>query len=220
LFATIRVLNGHLNNCSTVPDDVVIEPGLDVAACVERVRQQDENAARRLVTHLYPLVIKLVRAYLPPRSSEEDLAQTVFMKVFARMDQYSGSVPLEHWVSRIAINTCLNQIAAEKVRPELRWADLSEEQVCVLERVANAGDNSLSDHGFAARELVDQLLIRLEPAERMLITLLHLEGHTPREVAKLTGWNSAVIRARAFQARRKLKNHFEKLMTEKNHEAH
>ena len=36
------------------------EPGLDLAACVERVRQRDEDAARRLLAHLYPLVLKLV----------------------------------------------------------------------------------------------------------------------------------------------------------------
>ena len=78
------------------------EPDLDVAACVERVRQRDEEAARRLQQHLYPLIIKLVRAHLPRRTSEEDLMQVVFMKIFANLGQYSGAVPLEHWVSRIA----------------------------------------------------------------------------------------------------------------------
>jgi len=187
------------------------EPDLDVAACVERVRHGDDNAALLLVAYLYPQVIKLVRAYLPRRSSEEDLAQTVFLKIFARMGQYSGKVTLEHWVSRITINTCLHQVAAEKARPELRWADLSEEQCAALEMVAAKCEDLLLDHGLAARELVGKLLAQLEPAERMLITLLHLEGHTPREVAKLTGWNSAIVRARAFQARRKLKKYFAKL---------
>src|SRR5688500_8965658 len=78
------------------------EPGLQVALCLKRVRCGDEYAARSLIQHLYPLVIKLVRSHLPRRTSEEDLAQTVFMKMFANLDQYSGTVPLEHWVSRIA----------------------------------------------------------------------------------------------------------------------
>ena len=78
------------------------EPDLDVAACVERVRQRDEEAARRRLQHLYPLVIKLVWAHLPRRTSEEDLMQVVFMKIFASLGQHSGAVPLEHWVTRIA----------------------------------------------------------------------------------------------------------------------
>ena len=114
------------------------EQSLDVAACVKRVRQRDEDAARALFRHLYPLVARLVRSHLPRRTSQEDLVQTVFMKVFANLDRFSGAVPLEHWVSRIAINTCLNQLAAEKARPELRWADLSEEQTEALEAVMAA----------------------------------------------------------------------------------
>jgi RNA polymerase sigma-70 factor, ECF subfamily len=200
---------------SVVSVNEMTESDLDVAACVERVRQRDEDAARLLMNHLYPQVIKLVRAYLPRRTSEEDLAQSVFMKVFARLDQYSGAVPLEHWVSRIAINTCLNQLAAEKARPELRWADLSEEQCQVLENLPSATGQLGPDDSLAAREIVEKLLTLLSPRDRLLITLLYLEGHTPREVQKLTGWNGTLIRGRAFQARRRLKKHFQKLMSEK-----
>src|SRR3954447_24131261 len=126
---------------------------LDVPACVERVRQRDEEAARLLLHHLYPFVIKLVRAHLPKRTSEEDLAQIIFMKIFANLDQYSGTVPLEHWVSRIAINACLNQLRIERVRPELRWADLSEEEAHVLQSLSATADEVHPDHHFASKEL-------------------------------------------------------------------
>jgi RNA polymerase sigma factor (sigma-70 family) len=191
------------------------EPSFDVAACVERVRRRDEDAARALFRHLYPLVARLVRSHLPRRTSQEDLVQTVFMKMFAKLDGYSGAVPLEHWVSRIAINTCLNQLAAEKARPELRWADLSEEQTEALEAVT-AGPEGLDPlQSLAAREIVEKLLAQLAPAERLVLTLLHLEGRTVAEVRQITGWNVPVIKVRAFRARRKLRKHFETLMAEK-----
>jgi RNA polymerase sigma factor (sigma-70 family) len=190
------------------------EPDLDVAACVERVRQRDEEAARQLQQHLRPLVIKLVRAHLPRRSSEEDLMQVVFMKIFANLGQYSGAVPLEHWVSRIAVNTCLNQIAAEKSRPELRFADLDEEQQQVIEDLAGSAADLQPGQALAASEIVEKLLSRLEPRDRLLLTLLHLEGRSPREVRHITGWNGVVIRVRAFRARKKLKAHLQKLMKE------
>src|ERR1051325_3234172 len=122
---------------------------LDVPACIKRVRQHDEEAARLLLHHLHPFVIKLVRAHLPRRTSEEDLAQTIFMKIFANLDQYSGAVPLEHWVSRIAINACLNQLRVERVRPELRWSDLSEEEAYVLQSLASTSDQVHPDQSFA-----------------------------------------------------------------------
>jgi RNA polymerase sigma-70 factor (ECF subfamily) len=188
------------------------ETGLDVAACVDRVRRRDEDAARLLVNHLYPLVLKLVRAHRPRRTEVEDLVQTVFMKMFANLDRYSGTVPLEHWVSRIAINTCINQIKAEVVRPELRWADLSEDQARLLEELATTSCELPPDQSLAARDVVEKLLESLEPRERLLLTLLFLEGRSYAEAAEVTGWSGLVIRVRVFRARQKLKKRFHELI--------
>jgi RNA polymerase sigma-70 factor (ECF subfamily) len=89
----------------------------DAGALVKAALQNDDEAARALVRQLYPLVSKIVRAHRPRRTQEEDLCQMIFIKVFQRLSQFSGKVPLEHWVSRVAVNTCLNQIEAEKIRP-------------------------------------------------------------------------------------------------------
>jgi RNA polymerase sigma-70 factor, ECF subfamily len=194
--------------------DVMDETVLDVPACIERVRQRDEEAARLLLHHLYPFVIKLVRAHLPRRTSEEDLAQTVFMKIFANLDQYSGTVPLEHWVSRIAINACLNQLRVERVRPELRWSDLGEEEAYVLQCLAATPDEVHPDQHFAAKELVEKLLERLSPEDRLVIQLLHIEGRTIEEIKQITGWKGPLVKVRAFRARHKLRAHLAKLLTE------
>jgi RNA polymerase sigma-70 factor (ECF subfamily) len=195
-----------------VPVNRMSEPGPDLAACVERVRQRDEDTARRLLERLYPLVLKLVRAHRPKRAAEEDLVQMVFVKVFAKIDQFNGAVPLEHWVSRIAINTCLNAIKAERVRPELRWADLGDEERFVVERLGATENELDATDTFAAREIVEKLLERLEPVERLLVTLLHLEGRSGKEVARMLGWSHLSVRVRDFRLRQKLKWHFRHLM--------
>ena len=193
---------------------VIGEEELDVPACLARVRQRDEEAARLLLNYLYPLVIKLVRAHLPRRTSEEDLAQTIFMKIFTHLDQYSGSVPLEHWVSRIAINACLNQLRVEKVRPELRWSDLSEEEAYVLQCLTTTAKEHHPDESCAAKELVEKLLERLTPEDRLVIHLLHIEGRTIEEIKQITGWKGPLVKVRAFRARHKLRHHLTKLLTQ------
>ena len=188
------------------------EPPSDLAACLARVRRQDEDAARELVGHLYPLVTKIVRAHLSRRFSEEDLAQVVFMKIFANLDQYAGKVPFEHWVSRVAVNTCLNQLRADKIRPELLWTDLSDEEAHVIESLRSTAADLDPGQFVAARELVDKLLGALNAEDRLLLRLLHLEGRSVAEVRQITGWNVPVIKVRAFRARGKLRKHFAKLM--------
>jgi RNA polymerase sigma-70 factor (ECF subfamily) len=187
---------------------------LDVPASVARARRGDQEAARALLNHLFPLVMSVVRGHLPRRASEEDLAQTIFVKVFAKLDQFSGTVPLEHWVSRIAVNTCLNALQAEKVRPELRWADLSEEEEHVIQTLASTSEDLPPDQSLAARDLVDKLLAILKPNDRLLMKLLHLEGRSVAEVRQATGWNDSLIKVRAFRARRKMKKHLEALTQE------
>src|ERR671923_2347525 len=105
----------------------------EAGALVEAALRHNDEAARELVRRLYSLVAKVVRAHRPKRTSEEDLCQMIFIRVFQKLSQFSGKVPLEHWVSRIAVNTCLSQIESEKVRPELRYADLTAEQQAVIE---------------------------------------------------------------------------------------
>lgn len=188
----------------------------DLAQCVSRVRRRDEAAARTLMDRLYPLVLKIVRSHLPWRTSEEDLVQTVFMKVFTHLDQYEGRVPVEHWVSRIAVNTCLSALKAEKARPELRWADLSEEGQAVVEGLASGTETDGGTQAVAARDLVQVLLARLRPADRLVLTLLHLEDRSVAEVKAVTGWSEALVKVRAFRARRKLRKLLSKL--EPDHE--
>ena len=184
---------------------------VDLRALVPAALQNDDGAARELVRTLHPLVTKIVRAHRPRRAAEEDLCQMIFIRMFQKLPQFSGTVPLEHWVSRIAVNTCLNQLAAEKARPEWRRADLSEEEEAVVENLAATSGELGADARLAARDLVEHLLARLKPAERLLVDLMYLQGKSAREIRDVTGWSVALVKVRAFRARRKLSEHLARI---------
>ena len=184
---------------------------LDPAELVQAALRHDDEAAHELVRRLYPLVAKMVRSHRPRRTSEEDLCQMILIKVFQKLSQFSGKVPLEHWVSRIAVNTCLSQIEAEKIRPELRHADLSEEQQAVVENLAASSDELAPDRQLASRQLVEHLLQLLKPVERLVIDLLYLQGRSVEEIHQITGMGVAAIKVRAFRARQKMKIQLTKL---------
>ena len=135
----------------------------------------------------------------------------IFIKIFQKLSQFSGKVPLEHWVSRIAVNTCLNQIESEKVRPELRQADLSEEEQAVVENLEVSSEELAPDRQLASRQLVEHLLQMLKPVERVVIDLLYLQGRSVEEIHKITGMSVATIKVRAFRARQRMKAQLEKI---------
>jgi RNA polymerase sigma-70 factor, ECF subfamily len=187
---------------------------VDARELVASALRDDEEAARALVRHLYPLVAKIARAHRPQRTAEEDLCQMIFIKMFQNLGQFSGKVPVEHWVSRIAVNTCRNAIAAERVRPELRRADLTEEQEAVVDSLAATDEEIGPDQQLASRDLVERLLATLKPAERFLVDLMYLQGKSVQEIATMTGWSKPLVKVRAFRVRRKLKEHLSRLQKE------
>jgi RNA polymerase sigma factor (sigma-70 family) len=187
------------------------DQSFDLAGCLDRVRKRDQIAARELVEHLHPLVLRICRSHLPRRVAEEDLAQEIFLKMFTRIDQYKGEVPFTHWVSRIAVTTCIDHLRAQKRRPELRWADLSERETDVLDSAITNENDVAPDDAVAAKELVHKLLDMLNPEDRLVIQYLDLDQKTIAEISALTGWNQTLVKVRAFRARRKLQRHYREL---------
>ena len=60
-------------------------------------------------------------------------------------------------------------------------------------------------------------LSRLSPEHRMVLTLVHLEGYSVREAARLLGWNVVNVKVRAYRARQALRQLF--LAEEQGHDA-
>jgi RNA polymerase sigma-70 factor (ECF subfamily) len=171
--------------------------------------RRDQFAGERLVEHLYPQVARIVQNHLPRNAAVEDLAQEVFVQFFRTADRIDRGRPLEKWVSRLAVNVCLNALRSRRRRPEWRFSDLAPGEQALVETLLlgddSAGDGQENSH---ARELLSKLLERLAPQDRMLLSLLYLEEKTSAEVADLTGWDPTLIKVRAFRARAKLKKEF------------
>ena len=124
-------------------------------------------------------------------------------------------MPLQHWISRVAANTCLTELRAEKRRPEWRLADFDEETSAAIERLARTeSDVATPDDARIAKEVLTRMLGQLPPDDRLLVRLLHLEERSVEEVHRLTGWSRTAIKVRAFRARAKLRKHLQELMKE------
>jgi len=180
-------------------------------------RRGEESACKQLVDELYPQVIAIVRNHLPKAEEEQDLAQEIFMKVFTRLGQYDARSPLEHWVSRIALNTCYDRLRHQRTRSKvISYADLNTDEAAFLERALREQPSpEQSTSAESASELIEKLLLSLNPREQMAIRLLDLEERSVQEVCELTGWGASKVKVTAMRARRKLSKALERL--EKDH---
>jgi len=184
---------------------------LDVDGCLRRWKQGDEAAAEELIRYLYPVISRIVRTHLPRRDDEKDLVQEVLMKTFSKLHQYKGDAPITHWVSRLALTTCLDRLRAQKIRPEVRHADLTPEESDVFEVAWLSGSTPDAGDAIAARDLVDKILASLSPEDRSLILMVDLEGRSLQEISDTTGWSISKIKMRLFRVRPQLRQIIHKL---------
>ena len=184
---------------------------IDVASCLQRWKQGDESAAEELIEHLYPVISKIVRTHLPRRDHEDDVIQEILMKTFSRLHQYKGDAPMTHWVSRLALTTCLDRLRAQKIRPEVRWTDLTPEESEAFDAAWIGGKTSDASGAIEARDLVEKLLSTLPPADRSLILQVDLEGRSIEEISEMTGWGASKIKMRLFRVRTQLRKMMQNL---------
>jgi RNA polymerase sigma-70 factor (ECF subfamily) len=57
-------------------------------------------------------------------------------------------------------------------------------------------------------EVLDWALGQLSPENRLVLSLVHLEGRTVREAADLLGWSMINVKVRCHRARQKLRSIF------------
>ena len=183
----------------------------DVDACLRRWKEGDEAAAEELIRYLFPVISRIVRTHLPRRDDEKDLVQEILMKTFSRLHQYKGDAPITHWVSRLALTTCLDRLRAQKIRPEVRRSDLTPEESDVFEAAWLSGSTPDAVNAIAARDLVDKIMASLSPEDRSLILMVDLEGRSLQEISETTGWSISKIKMRLFRVRPQLRQMIQKL---------
>lgn len=184
---------------------------INIADCLLRWKEGDEAAAEELIRHLFPVISKIVRTHLPRRDDEKDLVQEILMKTFAKLHQYKGDAPITHWVSRLAVTTCLDRLRAQKIRPEVRYADLTPDESDVFDAAWMTGSSPDASEAIAARDVVDKILSSLSPEDRSLILMVDLEGRSLQEISETTGWSISKIKMRLFRIRPQLRQMIQKL---------
>jgi RNA polymerase sigma-70 factor (ECF subfamily) len=184
-----------------------------LAALLSRARARDAVAAEALVSAFYGVVMAVVERRRPRSVDAEDIAQEVFLKMFQRLDDFRGGPrELEAWLRRTAFRTCLDHHRYHRSRPEVRWADLSEDERAALNALGRGDTDFSPAEWVGGRELVDLLLSHLSAKERLLIEMINLENRAMAEVKELTGWSEINIRVRVYRARRKLRRVLTALM--------
>ena len=174
----------------------------------------DELAFEEIVRRYGPRVFRIAGRFFRQRSAVEEISQEVFLRAYTQLGTYEGRGSFEGWISRIATNTCLNEIRKAKRHPEFYAADLTDDEENWLE--TRLAGSSLSDdyfeRGIIAADLADKVLGSIAPEDRVILIMLDGEDLPVKEVCEITGWSQSKVKIRAMRARRKLRKTVERMI--------
>ncbi len=197
---------------AAAPSAGVARPAGSDRELVRRAQGGEEAAYEALVKLNQARVFAIVGSILRQREDIEDVAQQVFIKAYLALQRFDGRSAFSTWLYKIAVNECRDYLRKKRVRRLVYEADLSEDQVQMLEqaepgrvgvgRVAPSEMNA--GRRVELRQAVDWLLARLSDEERVMMVLKEVEGYSVEEIAEVLEMNVNTVKVRMFRARGRL----------------
>ena len=170
-----------------------------------RARNGDREAFGELVSRHQRRVWLVCRQYLDAADAD-GATQDVFVKAFTGLASFDGRAALTTWLTRIAINTCLDVLRRRRREGSLTAPQDERDAADILERVADGGADP------EARAIQRQAVHRLEACERALperqraIFRLRFYGELELEqIADALGVHVGTVKTQLHRAVRRLR---------------
>jgi RNA polymerase sigma-70 factor (ECF subfamily) len=172
----------------------------DSADLVARAASGDRDAFRCLVERYHTTVFRWAFAACGDQDDADDVAQAVWIRVYAKMSSYRGGAKFSTWLYRITFNTSVELTRTRTRRAsalDTKGAEAPEEPA-----VRDLGDDMDASH---ITHVIRRYLGMLPPRQRAIFDLADLRGYGPAEIAELLGTQEVTVRTNLFRARRAIR---------------
>jgi RNA polymerase sigma-70 factor, ECF subfamily len=149
------------------------------------------------------------RAFSMVRNEEDatDLSQEAWVKAWQRLKQFQGESSFVTWMTRIAINLCLDHLRKQK-RHRAESIDMMEEDSGGVERQMPVVTINPTEglERSEIRQRIDKALNQLSYEHRTVLVLHEFEQLEYKEIAKRMQCSIGTVMSRLFYARRRMAN--------------
>lgn len=168
---------------------------------IQEIRSGSQLAFNALMQRYDKQVYRVAYRHTSSVDSALDITQNVFLKVYRKLDKYSGSGSFKAWLMRITHNE-----AMDWHRSNWRVRDLEELDDTNMPQLAADGDKALEQRQF--KQLLEQLLPKLNERQRVAISLRFFEEMPLREIARVLGCSEGNVKNLLFRSMEKLRGHW------------
>jgi RNA polymerase sigma-70 factor (ECF subfamily) len=152
-------------------------------------------------------IYSLCQRFLQDRDEADSATQDVFLKAYQALSRGAGAELDDpaRWLTRIAVNTCLDRLRSRKWQFWRRRPSPEDERTILTMAASRAPE---AEDRYFAGQIGDRLrsaLTRLSPRQRAVFTLRHFEDLSLEEIGDILGLDVGTVKAHMFRAIAKLR---------------
>ena len=174
-----------------------------------------EKLVGRYSTPLYRFIYRLLK----DEGESQDLVQETFLRVYRNSSQYNPQYPFRVWIYSIASHLAINILnSARRRRIFSFWGNSKHERnqdqeqgTSPEEQIADTKKNP--EEEFEHQQTcasVQQAVNKLNPRQKLALTLNKMEGLSYKEIAEVMDINLSAVESLIFRGKQKIQQELSK----------
>lgn len=179
---------------------------------VELVLNGDNTAFAEIFEKYKRHVTRTVGRFFAERNEVEEHVQQAFVKAFTSIARYRGGEEnsFAAWITRITVNVCYDEFRRRSRGGQSLFSEISSEEQDYVETVADGREPS-AEQRTAARDIAHRVLSKIDPVDRVAMTLIYTEDRSLDEVSKMLGLTVTNLKSRLFRCRNQIRKRYSHL---------
>jgi len=180
-------------------------------ALVARARDKDFAAFEELVDRYEDKIFRLAFRFVRNETEAKEIVQDTFLLVWRKLDTFKGDSQFGSWLYRVATNTALMRLRAQRRHPEISTEELPVDYLDNYGQLPAAGENwaKRPDDELQSDELrrrIQKAVDELPEIYRTVFLIRDIEGLSTEETAEVLEISIPTVKTRLHRARLALRD--------------
>jgi len=178
---------------------------------VARARTKDFAAFEELVDRYEDKIFRLAFRFVRNETEAKEIVQDTFLLVWRKLDTFKGDSQFGSWLYRVATNTALMRLRAQRRHPEISTEELPVDYLDNYGQIPAAGENwaKRPDDELQSDELrrrIQNAVDELPEIYRTVFIIRDVEGLSTEETAEVLEISIPTVKTRLHRARLALRD--------------
>ena len=191
---------------TTPPPETPAAPVVSDEELVARARAKDFGTFEQLLDRYEDKIFRLAYRFVRNETEAKEVLQDTFLSIWRKLDTFKGDAQFGSWLYRVAANTALMRLRAQRRHPEISTEELPIGYLDNYGQLPPAGENwaKRPDDELQSDELrrhIQSAVDGLPEIYRTVFLLRDVEGLSTEETGEILSISVPTVKTRLHRAR-------------------